>query len=443
MTMRDLKLTKAQEQCLRDQAITADQPGPILRDFRVLLDFVGPQGVEVGGKYNLLPLKFIGELDQLISRPLHLDMKRPQLRSHPYLQGLNLMLRASGLTRVEKAGAKAHLVVAPEMLAQWNQLNTTEQYFNLLEAWLRIGRAEMVGESGRFSGELLFDCLQAWQWLPAEGQKFDLKRPDDAYLFGVGRNFYLLALIDLFGLLEVEQPRRPVSPWSPASVKHVPFGDAMFTLIATRLHPYFGTALPEEEHEDEDNEEGQEDEDEDNEEEQEDEDEGEDEMAPQVPVFGVWQPVFQPYFPEWRENLKLPEPEAREGTFLFRVSLGQVWRLIAMPADATLDDLVTWILRSVNFDSDHLYQFTYRDRLGAEVKAVHPYMDEGPWADLIRIGTLPLEPGEAINLLYDFGDSWRFTVKLERIEPPDVKVKAPRIVERHGKAPEQYPDSGW
>ena len=117
MVRKEFKLTEAQEQCLRDQVITADQPGPVLRDFRMLLDFLGPEGVEAGGKYNLLPMKFIGELDRRLSRPLHLELKRPQLRSHPYLQGLNLLLRASGLSRVEGAGAKARLVLDPAMLA--------------------------------------------------------------------------------------------------------------------------------------------------------------------------------------------------------------------------------------------------------------------------------------------------------------------------------------
>jgi hypothetical protein len=63
---------------------------------------VGHEGVEAQGKYNLLPIKLIGELDRRFSRPLHLDLTRPQIRSHPYLQGLNLLLRASGLTRIEK-----------------------------------------------------------------------------------------------------------------------------------------------------------------------------------------------------------------------------------------------------------------------------------------------------------------------------------------------------
>ena len=93
----------------------------------------------------------------------------------------------------------------------------------------------------------------------------------------------------------------------------------------------------------------------------------------------------------------------------------------------------------MKFDSDHLYQFEYRDRLGATVTANHPAMDEGPWADQIPIGTLPLEPGQSMELEYDFGDRWGFNVKLERIEPPDAKVKAPAIREKHGKSPEQYP----
>ena len=44
------------------------------------------------------------------------------------------------------------------------------------------------------------------------------------------------------------------------------------------------------------------------------------------------------------------------------------------------------------------------------------------------------------DLLYDYGDNWEFTIKLERVEPPGTKIKVPRIMERHGKAPEQYPE---
>jgi len=69
-------------------------------------------------------------------------------------------------------------------------------------------------------------------------------------------------------------------------------------------------------------------------------------------------------------------------------------------------------------------------------------MNEPPYTDEVSIGTLPLEPGETMTLTYDFGDNWIFTVKLDRIEHPDAKLKAPRILESHGKAPDQYSDWG-
>jgi hypothetical protein len=139
------KVTEAHERCLRDQVITSEQPGSVLRDFGMLLEFVGTEGVEAAGKHNLIAIKHIPELDERLTRRLRLNMKRPQIRSHPYLQGLNLLLRASGLSRVARSGAKARLVLDPEMMVQWDALNPTERYFNLLEAWLRLGRGEMVG----------------------------------------------------------------------------------------------------------------------------------------------------------------------------------------------------------------------------------------------------------------------------------------------------------
>ena len=216
--MNGYEFTEDHENCLREQVITADQPGPILSDFRMLLDFLAPKGVETAGKYNLLPLKFIKELDSCLSRPLHLELKRPLLRSHPYLQGLNLLLRASGLSRVEGAGSKARLVLDPTMMAQWDQLNPTEQYFNLLEAWLRFGRTEMIGEEGYAGDRMLRPARQAWRNVPEVSRRSDPNKRWEDYLFGLGA-FYLLALMDLFGLLKVDQPPPPVTSWPrPASI---------------------------------------------------------------------------------------------------------------------------------------------------------------------------------------------------------------------------------
>lgn len=413
--MKSDRLTKAQEQILRDQVITADQPGTVLLDFRTLLEFLAPAGVEAGGKYHLLPIKIIDELDGRLSHPLRFALQRPQIRSHPYIQGLNLLLRATGLAQVRRSGPKARLVLDPTMLEQWDRLNPTEQYFQLLEAWLRVGRAEMIGETAGFGGKLIWSCIRAWNVLPAKGVRLDFnKSPATDYVPGFYREFYHLALMDLFGLYEVEHFSRPITPWRPARVQYSPFGDAVLCLLLSRINPLLGADFPE----------------------------GADEDEPDTdrPRYGVWQPLFQPYFPEWRRNLEFPRVELRTGEFLFKVSLGKIWRRFAMPANSTLGDLMSLILRSVNFDSDHLYEFRYTDRLGAEVSANSPWMDEGPWADEIQIGSLPLEPGQEMKLTYDFGDCWKFAVKLEKIEETSQRGKKPRLLETHGQAPEQYPN---
>jgi Plasmid pRiA4b ORF-3-like protein len=408
--MGERRFTTEHERCLRNQVVSADEPGSVLQDFEMLLEFLRLQGgVLASGTYNLLPLKFIGDLDRRLTRPLHLQTKRPQLKSHPYLQGLHLLLRASGLSRVDGAGARARLVVDPAMEDQWRQLNSTERYFNLMEAWLRFGRGEMVGERPDFWSGLLQPCLQAWRPIPAEGVQFDIDRPTEVCIDGIYRSFYQLGLLDLFGIVQVERPSRPVAPWCPAGIKRVPFGDAVFTRIATRMDVLGREAQVRDEHATDDR------------------------------RFGAWQPLFQPYFPDWRASLELPRSEFGEGTYIFRVSIGKMWRIIAIPADHTLDDLLLWVLRSVNFDSDHLYRFSYRNRMGTTVRINDSRIGEGPTTDQAKIGTLPLAPGQTMDLLYDFGDNWEFTITLERVEPPGSRIKAPRIMEKRGESPEQYP----
>src|SRR5262249_48299573 len=145
-------------------------------------------------------------------------------------------------------------------------------------------------------------------------------------------------------------PSPGVLPWRPAGLKHLPFGDALFTVLAGLSIDHL---LDLEETVEAEREAGMQ--------------------------FGWLQPLFQPYFPEWRNSLVLPEVPAREGVFVFRVSLGKVWRQIAIPADLTLESLANAILDSVNFDDDHLYEFIYRDRFGTTARVQHPYCDEGPF----------------------------------------------------------------
>ena len=59
--------------------------------------------------------------------------------------------------------------------------------------------------------------------------------------------------------------------------------------------------------------------------------------------------------------------------------------------------------------------------------------------DDLQIGYLPLSEGQSMPFLYDFGASWRFTVKLESVNPLEDKDPKPKVVAKKGKAPEEYP----
>jgi hypothetical protein len=153
--------------------------------------------------------------------------------------------------------------------------------------------------------------------------------------------------------------------------------------------------------------------------------------------FGVLQPALQPYFPEWRNNLSVPEWTFREGTHVFKVSWGWLWRRIAIPAGHTLDALASAILDAVAFSHDHLYEFTYQNRFGVLERVSHPDVEEGPWTRDVLVGDVPLRVGQTMTYVFDFGDWWEFDVTLERVDP-DMAIEKPVVLEKHGEPPEQY-----
>lgn len=402
-------LTAEQSQLLADQVIGQEHPGTILKDFQTVLDFVGPQGAPSCGKHNLLPMKSLGELNSRMSRPVELCLKRPQQRSYAYLHALYLLLRATGLAQVRGQGTKARLAWDAGVMESWRGLNATERYFCLLEAWLRQGRTAMLGEEGyRHERGFLVNCLMAWRGITERPKRMSGERAENRYLHGIGTDYFHVALMDLFGLMAVEHGRPAKGEtWCPASIRRLPYGDAVFTLL---------TSLPLFEEPEEPAEVGN-------------------------VTFGRWQGLFQPYFPQWRNNLVLPEVESRSGLFVFKASLGSVWRRIGIPDGMTLDDLAYSIVSAFDFDMDHLYSFTYRNRLGVPVQIDDPRCAEGPCTLDVHINQLAMRVGDTMTFLYDFGDNWEFAVRLDRIDPLEAGTDKPVILDAKGDPPRQY--GGW
>ena len=294
------------------------------------------------------------------------------------------------------------------MLESWYGLNQTEKYFTLFEVWILWGNPGIIVERGSPFNMPQIALPNFFQRIPEKGLKIAGNRDVEQtipYTPGV----LTLALSELFGLISV-QHAKPESGkgWRIAQVHRTPYGDAILQLMleyfrrAGDLIRYEGDIDR---------------------------------------TFGELQPVIQIFFPEWRNNLVIREPEFQAGIYIFKVSMGGIWRRIALSGEWSFESLSNTILKAFDFDHDHLYSFIYTTRFGDTAHINHPYMDEPPFTTEILIGDLFCKPGMDMTYWYDFGDDWRFNVELERIDPMDDKIEKPLIIETHGESPEQYP--GW
>ena len=394
------------EETLKNTVITNESPGSILHDFQVLLDFVAEATPQLTNA-QILPMKVLEPLNEQLTRRIQHGLTRPQQKSYPHINGLFLLLRATGLTLVDAGGRKPMLLVDPLVQDSWNKLTPEDRYFTLLESWLLRGDSAIIGERGgylQFQPPLylwvdFFQRLEQKNW--HEGDWIERVRYWPA--------LHNLALMELFGLVEIDDaPSEAQKGWQIADIRTTAWGEALLSLINS-LVPLDSEVW--------------------------------DKLAsPQDIQPGELQPFIQLFRPEWQQTLHLPTMEFQDGLYVFKVSLdANVWRQITMPATSTLDDLSDAILDAYKFDDDHLYRFLYPTRFGLTTEVFHPYTEIEPFADEVRIGDLPAQPGFQMIFNYDFGDNWHFNVLLERIEPPNPNASRYKIGKRVGKSPEQYP----
>ncbi|MBX7221651.1 MAG: plasmid pRiA4b ORF-3 family protein [Blastocatellia bacterium] len=407
-------LPQSYETILTNQTIDESGPGTIVRDFETCLTFIAETRFEVSKTNQLWPMTVLPDLNARMVHPITVNLKRPQHKSYPTLLGLYLLLRATRTVRVEMTGKASILRLNEPMCQVWNDLNPTEKWFSLFETWYLWANPEVIGERG---GSWMLPFSQCARWyfeIPKTGLVPNYQRV--GWSFGAFQPFQV-AVLWLFGLLALEeQPPEAEKGWQLAKVRRTPLGDAVIGYAdfhcRTTLNSEFLFGL----------------------------EKLEDASGQRLSL----QTVFQPLFPAWERTLVEPCPVGfRPGTYHFRVSLGRkVWRLLAVPGDLLLDDLAEGILAVFEFDNDHLYEFSFRDQYGQTIKIQHPACEESPATDTFRVGELPLEPGMTMVFLFDFGDCWEFDICLEAVFLPDPNLTEVTLLERKGKAPEQYPEWG-
>lgn len=419
-------LSDAQETLLRQQEITRERPGPILQDVDMMLDCVGEDGLRVSASRGTIYTKVLPDINERLSYSLTTEYDRLTQTAFPTIAGLNLLLRAAGLVRIDRTGTHPHMRLNESVVASWHDLNSTEQYMGLLEAWLNRADEDAIFEkSGRSFMSSFIGVLTFIQDIPPTGWA-----PDDGELKSVVRyrpGSANLALMWLFGLVDLEQRGTAAGqPWRIDRIALPAFGKTLLRRL--------GHALSQKQ---------------------------EAVRAEQPPEqwwdFDVGQMRFTrdelhhilaPYFPEWDSHLSGPHEAFRPDVHVFEVQLYDAcrWR-VAVPGSATLHELSECLLSAARFDREHLYQFLYEDPYGHEqtVNDGNPYgLQEPPFADEVEVGELPLAPGETMTFLYDLGDRWRFECTLDTVGGDAEVVNEPVVMDAEGDPPEQYSGSdGW
>jgi hypothetical protein len=414
-------LMESYRQLLCNQQISAAGPGTILADAESLINFIGEAGLVTKSKQGNLPSATLAELNLRLADPLKLELTRPLLKDYPNISGIYVLLRVMGLVRLEGKTLR----IDASALATWRGLNPTEQYFTLMWVWLYHAQAEVLGVADHYGTGQLADNLTFLAAFKEGNWKSFMEYCHRGGFFGAVSTWNT-QLSMRFGLIEVQS--RPVKGrkegyrgWSMEKGRRTPWGDAVTAAILEVLQTDALSDLwllgPSE-----------------------NEDSG----------FGLLVEAFHRFRPELKKTYELQAPVIEAGSYFFRCKIpedqGRASCLLAVPSEATLHEVASAVLDAFKFwDTEHLYEFRYRDRLGRARVYNHYECDEGPWADEIKVGGMDLPAKSIVHFLFDFGNSCKFELKLEKIAPSGAQSGEIEIVEFVGQPPPQYEggEGGW
>jgi len=121
-----------------------------------------------------------------------------------------------------------------------------------------------------------------------------------------------------------------------------------------------------------------------------------------------------------------------------------VLRRVEVPFDIRLDRLHLTIQAAMSWTNSHLYEI----RAGG-VGWSTPYPEADWTGDFLdarkaRLGGVVADIGtRTLTYLYDFGDGWEHTIKIERLLDPEPGVLYPRLIEVSGRCPPENVGGPW
>lgn len=131
----------------------------------------------------------------------------------------------------------------------------------------------------------------------------------------------------------------------------------------------------------------------------------------------------------------------------------EISRTIAIRGDQTLQQLHRAIFRAFDREEEHFYEFQFGkgpDDLAGPRYLMPEYFalplytdvpeDFAGTTDQTTMGSLELTVGRSFGYLFDYGDNWQHQIDVIAIQDEIPKGRYPKVTERVGDSPPQYPD---
>ena len=432
--------------------ITETEPTQLLRDFITFIKYLKTHHIVLTPTNEIVSRKDLFEINQEMASPITENTPRTDQKFYPLLHLFyHLVLAGKLFQKVPKKRSKLFLKET-ERLQLFNVLNPVEQYFFLLETfWVDTDWKKLQGGYlGRAPFLEVKDVLITLS-KQKQGKKIRLVWTDRNDLGKMLHDWeYFLLYFSYFGFWEVKRQviKRsgyPKSYFIAESITPLPFGITIAPILGEtrklinwnltkRRELGDWKAIPGSHLSDEEM-----------------YDPFEEEQNVKRSIEGIkmdklksGDTFFLPFVPlfkigELQKTLPRERIKFIDGTYIFKVALaGNLWRRIEMSGKHTFLDLHGIIQKAYKFDEDHLYSFFMDGKRWSHERFASPYEDKGPYVDDVRIGELGLFVGQKILYLFDYGDQWCFHVELEEIRTSGPKPNKPKIIEKKGKAPEQY-----
>ena len=117
----------------------------------------------------------------------------------------------------------------------------------------------------------------------------------------------------------------------------------------------------------------------------------------------------------------------------------EVYRVLEISGNHSLDDLCELILSAFDFYHEHLYEFCMDNKMYSD--NCYQYQPEGDEPSTsVSLDEIGLEIKQKFSLHYDFGDDWMFTIVVQKITETSEQVES-KVIKEKGEI-EQYPEEG-